>query len=393
MNVCIISGVIPPDYTGAGKRAYRHALYLKKKGNLFGIITLTNDRPDGTKGQEVLNEELIYRISVNLAKDSAIKMLYNILILNVKILFLLIKNRNKIDIIHSFGGIRFSWGLVLFSKLHKKQLINEFTLFPDFNKKSSHWSQKHRLRLTLNNSSHIVCISKRLQEWCNENGIKPSTTVIHNDTDFTPSKKSRVELRKKYLGEKYSDRSPVLLFLGPKTVRKGFDIVMETFDLLLQDYPNALLMLLGLSVKTTKINGKTYNIKNYEEKNLILDIGLVDNPEPYYQIADIALFPSRREGFGNVIIESMATKTPVIASRIQGITDNIITNGIDGFVIDKADNPIEYYNRTKEILCNKELFEIIQKNGVSKVQKHYSTEVIMNQYLELYKKLLAINDD
>jgi len=381
--------VIPPDYTGAGKRAYRHALYLKEKGNLFGVITLTNDKPNVTKGQDVLNEELIYRISVNLKKISAVKMLFSILILNFKIVFFLLKNKNKIDIIHSFGGIRFSWGLALFSKIFKRPLINEFTLLPDFNKKTSHWSQQHRLRLTLNNSSHIVCISERLQQWCKENGIKPSTSVIHNDTGFKPSNKSKTELRKKYLGQEYCDRSPLLLFLGPKTVRKGFDIVMEAFDLLIKDYPRALLLLLGISKETTIINSKTFNIKKYKEEKQILDLGLVDDPEPYYQAADITLFPSRREGFGNVIIESMAVGTPVISSYIKGITDTIIENEKDGILIKSNNKPEAYTQKIIELLEDSSKYEYISKNSKEKVNRLFNQNTIMMQYEVLYKKLIA----
>lgn len=49
-----------------------------------------------------------------------------------------------------------------------------------------------------------------------------------------------------------------------------------------------------------------------------------------YRRHDVALVPSRNEGFGLVIIEAMACGCVPLASRIRGVTDAIVTDGVDG---------------------------------------------------------------
>jgi phosphatidylinositol alpha-1,6-mannosyltransferase len=51
-----------------------------------------------------------------------------------------------------------------------------------------------------------------------------------------------------------------------------------------------------------------------------------------YASADVTLFTSNYEGFGLVFLESLASGTPVIGTRVGGIPD-LVENGVTGFVV------------------------------------------------------------
>ena len=52
---------------------------------------------------------------------------------------------------------------------------------------------------------------------------------------------------------------------------------------------------------------------------------MVDDIRPYVVVADFFIFASKREGFPNVILQSMAMGIPVISSKVHGIEDILKT--------------------------------------------------------------------
>jgi glycosyltransferase involved in cell wall biosynthesis len=55
--------------------------------------------------------------------------------------------------------------------------------------------------------------------------------------------------------------------------------------------------------------------------------------------ADMLVFPSREEGLGNVVVEALASGLPVVANRLPGVTDWLITPATNGELatLDTAD--------------------------------------------------------
>ena len=61
--------------------------------------------------------------------------------------------------------------------------------------------------------------------------------------------------------------------------------------------------------------------------------GKVPETIPYFQAADLLILPSRREGFGLVIVEAAACGTPAIAYDTYGVSD-AIANHQSGILVD-----------------------------------------------------------
>lgn len=82
------------------------------------------------------------------------------------------------------------------------------------------------------------------------------------------------------------------------------------------------------------------DVKEYAKENNILDkviiTGWVNDVEKYIPTFDIALLPSKWEGFGLVLIEYMACDKPIIASKIGGI-QNIINDRENGLLFETED--------------------------------------------------------
>jgi glycosyltransferase involved in cell wall biosynthesis len=61
--------------------------------------------------------------------------------------------------------------------------------------------------------------------------------------------------------------------------------------------------------------------------------------EQYYKAADIFVLPSVREALPMALLEAMSSGLPVVASRLPGATDTIVTDGRDGVLVPPADGP------------------------------------------------------
>jgi glycosyltransferase involved in cell wall biosynthesis len=57
---------------------------------------------------------------------------------------------------------------------------------------------------------------------------------------------------------------------------------------------------------------------------------------PYYAFARCFVLPSRREPWGLVVNEAMAAGLPVIVSNRCGCTEDLVEDGVNGFVFDPA---------------------------------------------------------
>lgn len=115
------------------------------------------------------------------------------------------------------------------------------------------------------------------------------------------------------------------------------------------------------------------------------------------------LFPIHwEEPFGLVMIESMATGTPVV-TYARGSVPEIIKDGETGFIVNPSDEDIRGNWITKktgvEGLCeavkhiyslSPEKYTEMRKACRLHVVKYFSVEQMVDQYIELYKKILHL---
>src|SRR5205085_11338794 len=59
--------------------------------------------------------------------------------------------------------------------------------------------------------------------------------------------------------------------------------------------------------------------------------------EQLYRAADVFILPTLREGLPNAVLEAMASGAACIVSRLPGVTDTLITDGIDGRLVAPGD--------------------------------------------------------
>jgi glycosyltransferase involved in cell wall biosynthesis len=103
-----------------------------------------------------------------------------------------------------------------------------------------------------------------------------------------------------------------------------------------------------------------------------------------YAAADIFIFPTMAEAFGNVAIESMFCGTPVVGFNTGGVADTIV-HLETGYIAQKGN--IEDLSRGILTLLNDDqLREDMSKKGVERVADHFTSEIQAKGYLEVYQE-------
>lgn len=133
---------------------------------------------------------------------------------------------------------------------------------------------------------------------------------------------------------------PVILFLGRSERRKGVIEAVAAFGRL--GHPQARLVLAGAGgdARFEPTRAELRDMLSPAEQERVIWLGHVQGDELYRAIraADIAMCPSRWEGFGNVALEVKAIGTPLIVTSGSGF-DDFCVDGEDCLMVPPADAP------------------------------------------------------
>jgi trehalose synthase len=104
------------------------------------------------------------------------------------------------------------------------------------------------------------------------------------------------------------------------------------------------------------------------------------------RVSDVIVQKSTREGFGLTVTEALWKGTPVVASKVGGITLQI-KDGWNGFLLDPKDYD-GFAKKIVEILKDKELAKTLGKNGTEYVRKNFLITRLLIQHLDLLNEVL-----
>ncbi|MEM4718387.1 MAG: glycosyltransferase [Desulfurococcaceae archaeon] len=140
-----------------------------------------------------------------------------------------------------------------------------------------------------------------------------------------------IKLTSKYgivYNEPFKYPGPLLLLVGRLSKQKGFDYLLKSLDKLTLSEPRLRIIIAAVpsSWELDFLKILLEMVLSYPDNLRVLP-GMLNRVDlvPLYYAANATLIPSRSEPFGLVALESMASGTPVVASRTGGLI-NIITD-------------------------------------------------------------------
>lgn len=103
-----------------------------------------------------------------------------------------------------------------------------------------------------------------------------------------------------------------------------------------------------------------------------------------YNIADVAVVPSRRENLSNMVIESIACGTPVVAFDIGGMPD-MISNRENGYLA-TPNSTSDLANGIEWVLDADRVR--LSENARKTAEQDYSLDQMANRYLSIFESVL-----
>lgn len=213
------------------------------------------------------------------------------------------------------------------------------------------------------------------------NGIDTS----YFDPSLYPSA-TKLELRKKL---KLADDDYVFVFVGRLVGDKGINELIAAFKNILKEHTNVQLLLVGNPEE--ELDPMLPETEEFIFKSdKVIATGWADDVRPYFAISDCLTFPSYREGFPNVVMQSGAMGLYSIVSDINGCNE-IVEEGVNGSII-PTKNTEALFNAMKHVLENKEKFAAEKDVYREMIKKRYERSFIWNELLKEYQELEGTKD-
>jgi glycosyltransferase involved in cell wall biosynthesis len=172
--------------------------------------------------------------------------------------------------------------------------------------------------------------------------------------------------------------------LAAKERYKGYDIVIESLCKLKATYPRLKYLIVGKYDEAEK-QRLDKMITAHQLEGQVIFAGFVPDEAlaDHFNLADIYIMPSEKEGFGIVFIEAMYYNKPVIAGNRDGSVDALL-NGQLGLLV----NPVseeEITSAIKKMILDKEQYLPDQKL----LMQNFSYPVYKNKWKEILEDLQA----
>lgn len=248
-----------------------------------------------------------------------------------------------------------------------------FALFPETISLSNKISYYTLFKLSLKRANAIITISNNSKEeivkYLNVN--KP-IYIAYNGIDL-----------KKYHTNYRIKKENFILFVGTLQPRKNLINVIKAFNIIAPHINHDLIIVGASGWKNNDIH-KLYEKLNPDIQKRIKFLGYISNEElvALYGRAKIFVAPSLHEGFGLIILEALASGTPVVTSARGAIPE------IFGDSVEYADPlyPHDIAEKIKLLLENEEKYKKLINYGLE-YSKQYDIKKAALQYLKIFSNL------
>ena len=222
----------------------------------------------------------------------------------LEIIIRLLTTHRDIDAFYVIGIPSFAVWAILFARLFNKPITLALTGKAEIFDRDRSW--RHKIFSTC---THYVATTREIAEgFFARGGIDPTKiTILPHGIDTNKYPQSSEERRRQLKIERgLAPSTKVLLFCARVVINKGIDTVMKFWRTIHQKKPSARLYVVGGG--RTEILDELRRLSTELDGSIVVT-GEVEQPQSFYQMADVYVFPSRPEGLPTIECPS---RTPTL---------------------------------------------------------------------------------
>ncbi len=372
LRICIITspllkaGIVPVSHIIEILTSLSNELYLVTGNEGINILTAH----DYLKGCSFLYS----------TKNNILSKLYHYICLQLKISLQIIKMAKNTDLWIFFmaGGLLFPLiTLKLFNKKVVLCLTSSLPQIIDSHHKTPSIYKLLNLLESMNYhfSDEIIVYSPILIKQWNLEKYENKISIAHEHfLDFSIfNNKKKLDQRDFFIG-----------YIGRLSEEKGVFNFINSIPLILKYYPNLKFIVGG--------DGSLQeSIQNYLSSNNLNDYvilaGWISHKDlPHHlNVLKLIVIPSYTEGLPNVMLESMACGTPVLATPVGAIPDFIV-DGETGFIMEN--NSPECIARNVIRSLGSPMLNKISENATKKIRSEFSYEIAVKNYQQIINRIM-----
>jgi glycosyltransferase involved in cell wall biosynthesis len=385
-RVLMVTGAYFPELSG-GVLQCKYIAETLREDAMFTVLTTCTD-PDLQVESEV-GGIAVFRVHVDvrhpLSKLKAV----------VRMAALFARLRNRFDVVALQGFSQKSLLIVLLARLFGKRVVMTIHT-AGFDEPSAVRSMGRLAFWCYAQADLFMTVSPRLAQNYLAAGLPPErlwpVSYAVDLERFRPAVAGERSRLRQELG--LADELTWILFVGFFSRDKAPDVLFDAWMTLLRDHPRTGLVFVGASRSSyfEVDEDIASEIRRRAGEAGAADRVVLVEPTPdvdkYYRAVDLFVMPSLREGLGMVLVEAMASELPVVASRLEGVTDTFLDHGRNGLLVPPG-NVEALADALRRLLSNPELAHQLAIVARQTVAARFAVGAVAGRWLDGYQRALA----
>ncbi len=252
----------------------------------------------------------------------------------------------------------------------------------DFPLKKNYFSRRKYMK----NVDAIIAISEGVKKVLVEGGVDPENVeVISSGIDFSSFEEDSSALTSKdYLHREFSFAVDDYLvgIVAHLADHKGHQYLIQATKILKQQAPKIKTIIVGEGPLSMELDRQA---KELDVEDIIFFLGFRKDIPKILSSLDLFVLSSHLEGMGSSILDAMASRLPVVATKVGGIPE-VVIHGETGLLVPPR-NPSALARAILMLYSDKTLASRLGQKGYELVHRKFSAEAMADKVVRLYEKV------